>query len=987
MGRWNLSALCIPAYLGLLATGLVGASAPQPAWAGIDDRYNLSLPSQDLAKTLVNLGEQSKISIVFSDQVVSGIKASALQGEFNLPQALKRVLAETGLSYRVISNRAIAIIPQQPHLAFSEDLPDAAESLFYIEDLLIEGRRITGSRLRQNYTNGFAPVEILSGSELRLSGAQSLSDLLKFIPVISGNSTSTAVSNGGDGTATVTLRGLPASNTLVLLNGTRIASNGFGGDAVDINTIPVAAIDRIEILKDGASAIYGSDAIAGVVNIILRKYYDGARLETYYGESSRKDNNTATASLIWGGEGPHSSFMMAANHFSQNGFLSRDRELSSNADGRRLGGSDKRSTATEAARITLDERTLILANGEDGDHPDDFRIATDEDLFNYLQFTSSLSPSERSSIYFNSLFDLTDHVSATLSANYTQTSTEITFAPTPVFTGFEAVPLPIAADQSYNPFGAEVVDVRRRMLEIGPRIQENRNRAARISTGLNGNFMDWEWSLAYNWSRTRAHEYFVGLINALRLQQALGSPRQCTGGCVAVNLFGPAGSLDAEQAAFLRTGSSSAGDTELRNLTADFSTNLWDLPAGTVGLAFGMEMRHESIDIQPDILTAQGVLLGGANFTSSTGSRNIMEGYMEWMMPLLAERPGIKKLDLNIAVRGSHYSDFGNTVNPKMSVRYQPVSQWVLRSTYSEGFRAPSLIELFKGNSQHQATLSDPCSKPENVGVLPGCVQQSDPLRSQYLTLLGGNENLLAETSHNFSLGAVWQPDFIKSLSLSIDYFRIDQNNVIDANAQFFVTSNAELGLFSDRVLRDNEGEIVQVISTEANLGDRLISGIDFGASWHYTFDNFGTIATNLSATHLREYLSQISTLSQPQDLAGTFADAAADGNGTLPEWKIHFSVYWQLAQWETAWSINHISPLSEIVPDLGKERIISSWTTHDLQMSYLFSQDSARVTLGIDNVLDALPPFAASAFNDNFDSRNYDGTGRFWYAKLAYDF
>ena len=269
--------------------------------------------------------------------------------------------------------------------------------------------------MRRNEINGFAPVEILTATELSLSGAQALSDQLKFVPIISGNSTSTAVSNGGDGTATVTLRGLPASNTLVLLNDHRVASNGFGGDAVDLNTIPAAAIERIEILKDGASAIYGSDAIAGVVNVILHKEFEGLQLETYYGETSKGDNDTITTNLIWGGKNDRGSFMLAASYFDQSGFNSRDRAFSNNADGRAFGGRDKRSSATPEARITLNGDTFTLEDGANGTSIDDFRPATSEDLFNFLEFTSSLTPSQRSSVYLNGAYQLTDRVTANLS--------------------------------------------------------------------------------------------------------------------------------------------------------------------------------------------------------------------------------------------------------------------------------------------------------------------------------------------------------------------------------------------------------------------------------------------------------------------------------------------------------------------------------------------------------------------------------------------
>ena len=232
----------------------------------------------------------------------------------------------------------------------------------------------------------------------------------------------------------------------------------------------------------------------------------------------------------------------------------------------------------------------------------------------------------------------------------------------------------------------------------------------------------------------------------------------------------------------------------------------------------------------------------------------------------------------------------------------------------------------------------------------------------------------------------MWQPAALEDVSLSLDYFDITQNDIIDANAQFFVTANAESGLFPERVIRDDNGEIVRVISTKANLGMRGISGFDLVAHWHQHLHWFGMLSTNLSATYLQKYLSQVSPLAPREDLAGTFEDAAADGNGALPKWKVHLNFYLQRSNWEAAYSLNYISSLTEDLPDLEVQRSIEPWLTHDVQLAYLFA-NSTRFTIGVDNILDTEPPFIASSFNDNFDSRNYDGIGRFWYARLTHDF
>lgn len=669
------------------------------AQADIDDTLSLCLPGQKLANTLIELGRQARVSIIFSEQLVAELSSIPVEAELPLLRALDKVLAGSNLQYRVISKQAVAIVPGPPAPGQKIAAKEPVEGS--IEEVVTRGTLVTGSRLRRNEINGFAPIEVLTAAELSLSGAQALSDQLKFVPIIAGNSTSTAVSNGGDGTATITLRGLPASNTLVLLNGHRIASNGFGGESVDINTIPAAAIDRIEILKDGASAIYGSDAIAGVVNVILHKEFEGLQLETYYGETTKSDNDTLNANLIWGSKSDRGSFMVAASYFDQAGFNSRDRDFSRSADGRARGGRDKRSTATPTARIAVGNSAFTLRDNATGVSVDDFRLADSEDLFDFAAFTSSLTPSERGSVYLNSAYRLTDDISANLSASYTRTESAIAFAPTPVFTAFELTPLVIATDNPFNPFDRQITDLRRRMLELGDRTQINTNRSSRLAAGLAGTAAGWRWSLHYNWSQTRARERVTGLVDANNLRRGAGPQSDCTGDCVFINLFGPPGSLTPEQAAFLEVEASSLGNTQLRNLTLDFSRDLWSLPAGNLGLALGMEVRHESIGITPDPLARQGALIGGVNFADSRGSRNVAEAYMEWLVPIIASNRNESQLDLNFALRHSEYSDFGAATNPRISVKYQPNRHWALRTTYSEGFRAPSLIELFKGVSQH----------------------------------------------------------------------------------------------------------------------------------------------------------------------------------------------------------------------------------------------------------------------------------------------
>ncbi len=333
-----------------------------------------------------------------------------------------------------------------------------------IEELIVRGKQITGSRFKQIDGNSFIPVDVITPTEIRLTGAQTLSQLMRYLPEVSGNSASTSVSNGGNGNASVTLRGLPATNTLVLINGMRTTSNAIDGKSVDLNSIPLAAVDRIEMLKDSGSSIYGSDAIAGVVNVILRKSFDGILLSSFYGASAEGDNQTHRYDLLAGGRLGNVELMAVASHYNQAGFFSRDRAISQSADGRNFGGLDQRSSATPNARILLQDSVISLSSDQfDGTSTDHFSAVTDEHLFDYRAYTSSLTPTQRDSFYLSGSLLGLDSLDSTFELSYVKNSTLITYAPMPVFTAFEEIPITLSAANQFNPFSQDITDVRVRL--------------------------------------------------------------------------------------------------------------------------------------------------------------------------------------------------------------------------------------------------------------------------------------------------------------------------------------------------------------------------------------------------------------------------------------------------------------------------------------------------------------------------------------------
>ncbi|GAA5524082.1 vitamin B12 transporter BtuB [Microbulbifer aestuariivivens] len=953
--------------------------APPSGATAICPQEGVSLPSGTLSRALIALGRQCKISVLVQtasadNYLVSEQALTPEDGAFE--PILSQLLDDSPFTFQRISPRAVAVVKREMDAKDIDEL--APRPAGRPEEVTVIGHSLTGSHLRHLQLESYAPVDILAQPELEITGAQTVAQLLKFLPAVSGNSTSTAVSNGGDGTATVTLRGLPASNTLVLINGRRIVNNGFGAEAADLNTIPLSSVERIEILKDGASAVYGSDAIAGVVNIILRQDFEGLAFNSYFGQAQEGDLQTESHHLTWGNTGERGHIMLNLAHYSQGALMSRDRPLSASADNRNRGGTDLRSSATPSGYIGLDDDTVVTSAESGGYHN-----WTQEDRYNYSEFTTAVVPSSRDSIYLSGAYDFSDSSTGFLEVMGASTQAETQMAPTPIFSRFDNGDLTIAADNIYNPFGTPIEDVRKRVLELGPRKQFNETETWRLNTGLKGLWNSWQWKLTMGLHHTRAKERLTNLIDPNRLSAGLKGPDQCSAesDCVAVNLLGPTGSIDTRQLDFIRSESRVHGISRMASLTSVADGILGSYSQGEILAAAGLEFRREQINFRSN--DADGLsFIGGSASGSATGERIIGEAFAEISAPLLKDQ-----LWLDGAVRYSDYSDFGTTANPRIALRWRPHPSLTLRASYATGFKAPTLMDMNQSGYQSQEFLFDPCTRADALD-LPGCRGQSDDARIQYLTEFGGNPELNPETSDNRSLGAVWTPAFSDGFSATVDIYDIRQNDVIDTSPQYLINQNAFEGLYSDRVLRDEHGDITRILATRLNIGAREVSGVDLSLRYEQDSETQGRFRWAFNASHMYRYLNQAAPGSPVEDLAGTFVDPASGGAGSLPRWKANSGVYWDRGRWEGAYTIHYVGPLQECFNHNAAlvEREIDSWFSHDLQIAYR-SPLGARFALGVDNLLNQSPPFAATAFNDNYDGRTYELSGRYWYTTIAYSF
>lgn len=970
-----------------------GGTQPRPAEVESHDDTGFTrfaIDASSLSGALLQFSRQSGQPIVFSDRMTRHLPAAPLIGGYGPREALDTLLEGSGLAWELIDGRIIAVY----RLDCGRDPCDSPRQTVSrnpvyepgIEETYVYGSRLTGSRIRRTNYTGTAPVDVFRAPDIELSGAQSLGELLKFVPAVVGNSTSTAIANGGDGTASVTLRGLPASNTLILINGRRVANDGLAGESVDLNSIPPAAVERVEILKDGASAIYGSDAIAGVVNVIMKQDFRGLLAETFYGLADQGDLETRTNTLQYGTGLPNGSLFLSASVYDQEPIFSRDRAVSASADTRAIGGTDLRSSATPNARVTLPGGPALIATGNG------YRPAGPEDLFDYQAFTTAVVPMERASLYGNITYDFTEQVTGLLEFTYLETDATATLAPTPVFTAFEQTDLTVSADNIYNPFGRDITDVRRRLVEFPERRQRNESQVTRFVASAEGLYDVWNWDVGYTWSRSEATQVTQNLVRADRLQRALGPAAGCRGatidGCTPVDLLGPAGSISPDQVGYIRADGEVSGYTELSSLSLNVSNALLHLPTGRGDVAFGVEYRQESTDKRPDTLLANTATLGATNFEATRGRRKITEFYVESMLPVWRSTAEAVALHIEGALRHSNYSDFGDSTNPKLGLLLQLGPNLLLRAGYARGFRAPSLNELYEGEAEEQSFIDDPCTRPGNAATLPGCNGQADPSRNQFLTVQGGNPALEPETSNGYSAGFVWSPEALESLRLSVDLFQVEQEDVVSSSAQFIVRQNAMFGSFSEDVTRDEMGNLVLVRATNINVGQRLVRGADLGLTYHFPRDRWGQFSLSGNATYLKDYLARTDAAAPEIDFTGTFRDEASEGLGGIPEWKWQMGLRWHKNRWRASADLHHVSAMEELLPGTDLTRTIDSWTVMDMQLSYTFNVlEGLRVSLGVDNAFDEEAPLAASAFNDNIDGRSHELKGRYWYTRLSQRF
>jgi len=910
---------------------------------------------------------------------------------------------------------------------------------------------VTGSRIRGANMETQQPILTLSRENLEKQGFTSVADVLQNMtsagsPAISR---SEALASGENvGGYYIDIRNLGATRTLVLMNGKRLGATSGGYQ--DLSQIPMSAIERIEVLKDGASAIYGSDAIAGVVNVITRKRFDGAEAQVYLGQYGEGDGETNQYSFTMGSEGERGGITLSAEYSKQDPVMATDRWFS------RDGGKGPNTTAGDLSPIGpngvwCDPRVFgdckpakgkptpiwqTLNPGGDPTNPNDYHPLTADEYANANQQMMLQTGIERKSVYVNGNYDFTDNISFNADILYNERTTDQQIAGYPYQS--QSFGTPLSADSAFNPIGQDV-EFRRRLWEM-PRTTESKLKTLRFAPTVSGFFefagKSFDWNVGALFNRNESTKTNHGDMSLIAARQALGQSfvdadgvARCgtaanpIEGCYAWNPLLPAGvagprSLDNKDLQnFLFPSFTTTGVTKTTSFTADLAGSIVTLPAGDLGFAIGVEHREEEGRFVPDAFMQSGEYTGLGQ-TTTNGKYELDEVYLELNIPVLADMAFAKELTVNVAGRYSDYSNFGDTVNGKFGITWRPLDELLVRGTYAEGFRAPSVDNMYGGLGSSFEKYTDPCSVGvagsvagnaacTAAGVAPTYVQLGQgltpcttwPCATPDQFISGSNPNLLPETSKSKTVGLVWSPRWVQGLDISLDWFNYQIKDMIISDSvdrilrDCYVLGNSAR---CEGIVREADGHISQLFYGLANLGQMETEGYDLGVKYRLPELAIGQISLDWQTTYTAKYDEQ------NQNSAGENITSGFVGSPGIFRVRSNLGVNWEKGDWGVNYTARYYSGMKEDcistadgwcdLPDRYQNgewaplRTTGSNTFHDLQVSYKAPWD-ATIAVGANNVFNHRGALQYSAPNSDFAYYGGFDIGRYVYLKYTQRF
>ncbi|MBA2079248.1 TonB-dependent receptor [Rhodanobacter sp. PCA2] len=894
---------------------------------------------------------------------------------------------------------------------------------------------VTGSLIRRVDAETSNPVVTIDSSQIRNSGKPTLGDLVQQLPAVAGNATNPTINNGGGtGASTISLRGLGDNRTLVLVNGRRLAYD-------DVNSIPANMIERIEVLSDGASSVYGSDAIGGVVNFILKDHYRGVQLGSSYGQSSRGDGNRRDFSVLGGLGGDRYNLIFGATQQSVNGITASARSYSRNALALKNGEVAKLGSSTVPTGLieNADGTYVTLNPGVGGITTlSDYHPFGKADSYNYQPFNLIETPQKRTNLSLVGSFKITPNVEAYTNLFYTRTVASSIIAPVPIVAN--ADDFFVSRNNYYNPFGIDfgtdrttgqsAHDFNTRLSSLGNRDFVNKTYDLQFVAGLRGSFGEssWQWNADVNYGKVKQKTENNGFLGYAALQQGLGpsfldsgtgvvtcgTPSAPIANCTPINLFNINDPTTVAALKKIVVDPVTYYHYTMKQFEASANGELFDLPAGPVNLAAGVSYRKESQVDGTDTPIATAITSGdyaglcGVVEECGTvlhGSYNVKEAYAETLIPILANQPWFYSLNLDIGSRYSNYSLSGSTTNSKVALEWRPIADLLLRGTASQVFRAPNIGELYAGTSGGALAATDLCNGYTG-GHAQACVnvptdgsfEQNNPqLGVKGSGSVAAGYSLKPEHGKSFDFGLVYDPHWLRGLSFSADVWRINLNDtIVDGIDPTTILNEC---YYSEKLCglihRSGNGQISYISVPTVNLGQTWAKGVDGSVQYSFATERYGKFNASLNGTYMARY----DVDPAPGDASVAVVHCAGSfcpSYGEFPRWRGLGTLNWSRGPWSASWTLRYIGRTKVGSADLsqsysadeGRDGVvhrIGAYVYNNLSASYEFGKYHTTLSVGVDNIADKQPPmFYQWGSNSNTDAYTYDLIGRYYWARAT---
>lgn len=824
---------------------------------------------------------------------------------------------------------------------------------------------ITGSAIKRTQAEGPAPVEIYTRKDIERTGATTIAELVKNVSSldIDDQGELTGNSPSGSGTSNLQIRGLSERNLLVLLNGRRLPVNALhdgsgAGAAVDVNSIPVSALERIEILKDGGSAIYGADAVAGVINFITRKNFTGFEARVGYGVSSEGDAKEVPAGLVFGlGDYDSQGFnlLAALDFFKRDGLPRTARNITKSANWSRFAngqGVDGRSVFHPSGNI-VDPDTFAPLGQVVPCPPEDL----DPSGFCLFDFSKTIletiNPADRISALVIGSVKLGSNIRAFGELSYSRSEDKFLAQPAPGF----------FTDQ----LGRFVAG---RFLQVGPRTTERKGTLTQLTAGLEGTFgsIDWDVALGRGISKVSNNDsnYLDQTLFLAAIADGTIDPTSSTNDVATLNA--------------LRLTPKREGESKLTFLNGKLGGELMQLAGGPLQYAVGVNLNKESLTDTPDANQQAGNVFGSIQQSPVDAERDLRAFFAELSIPI------IKGLEIQAAVRRDNYSGLRAVIggaaqsgqstgktSPKFALKYQPVNAVALRASYAESFLAPSLKQLFGGQEQGAESV-DCLADPTNAV----CVAFGNTTSTNfpYNEISGSNPNLKPETGKTINLGIIVEPT--PSLAFTLDYFRIKKKDEITTPSVETAAENGATG-------RSPTNEALVFVNLQ-NFAAAKIEGVDLDVRWRFGNTPLGMMTIQNATTYYTKNQRQ-------EEPGGTFDEF--NGSFLYPRWRNTLRVNFERGSWATNLAVRSTAHMRDSDQPLGETenataRKISGYEELDVGVQYTGFKN---LTLSgqIKNLLDNAPPYSNQGAGNQYGSLGfpwiYSPRGRFFSFTANYKF